>query len=64
MVMFPWSAAAIEATGRYMKMIERAKEIDPEAFQPVMLPHFSDKQLWDQTIAIEKARSAIKQEGE
>lgn len=47
--------AAIASTARYLKTLEAARKIDPKAFEPVMLPHFTDQQLWDQRIAIDKA---------
>lgn len=58
-MMSPWSKAAMDGTARYLRTIEAARELDPQAFKPVMVPHFTDKQILDQQAAMRRAAKAM-----
>lgn len=58
--MGPWMPTEknMAALRRYGELMDRARELDPEAFRPVMIPHYSDDQIWRQTRAMERAAKA------
>lgn len=49
------SPRAVEATTRYFERMRKAREIDPEAFEATMIPHFSSEQIARQRRAIAQA---------
>lgn len=55
--MGPWSPTKKNQANlrQNLAILKRAQEIDPRAFKPVMVPHFSDQQLADQWRALKRA---------
>jgi hypothetical protein len=55
---FPRNSAGFT---RYLKDFDEAKSLDPDAFKPAMIPHYSVDQLRRQEAAMRKVRSAANQ---
>lgn len=58
------SLAPPKVMKRFFAVQERAREIDPEAFRPLMLPHFSGSQLHRQEIARAQAEAEMREADE
>ena len=50
------------AVNAFFEVAEAAKKLDPEAFRPIMMPHYTDDQLIRQQRAMERARKALGKE--